>query len=214
MQPLADNQEILLRIAAYAEQVGYDHTALSELVMLSGVSRTDVSKADPSEALAKIEKAASSADIANRSGLPAQLTHLYATGMTVDEVVAHFWPSMTLEALEMSFKPETIELAWERAGYEIINTGSSFWGATKTVGGIHFLISDYQQSALPNPALPLMVGGYDAESGEYLQFCEDVSSLEDAEGRLQKWAQNLLSQSLEETTSKRTDVTPFSHRLG
>lgn len=84
-----------------------------------------------------------------------------------------------------------IESEWESHGYEIVNTGGACWAAIKVVEGVEFWVGDYHETRHPDPAGALIVSAYVPNSGQYLDFCRDVESLEQAETNLAGWAADL-----------------------
>jgi hypothetical protein len=86
---------------------------------------------------------------------------------------------------------ELIEQAWEKEGFELVDTGGGFWAAEKVVSGVLFKICDYNQSQYPDPAKALEVSAYVAESHEWLEFTQDVGSLQVALAKLPEWVAQL-----------------------
>lgn len=86
---------------------------------------------------------------------------------------------------------EMIEQVWDNEGFELADTGGGFWAGQKTLRGILFKISDYHQSPYPNPDGKLVVSAYLADSHEWLDFTQDVDSLQAAIAKLPEWAEML-----------------------
>ncbi|WP_219096197.1 hypothetical protein [Pseudomonas sp. UMAB-40] len=83
---------------------------------------------------------------------------------------------------------DLIDQVWEKEGFELVATGGGFWAAQKAVSGVLFKICDYNQTRHPDPAKALEVSAYVAESHEWLEFTQDVESLQAALALLPEWA--------------------------
>lgn len=85
----------------------------------------------------------------------------------------------------------TVKALWEADDYEITSTGGGCWAAMKVVGNVEFWLTDYDESASPNPHQPLIVGAYVPNSGIWLEFTKDVANKAEADSNLAKWAEEL-----------------------
>lgn len=86
---------------------------------------------------------------------------------------------------------EDFSATWKADGYEINSTGGGFYAAMKTVDGVEFWVTDYDESRNPNPSHPLSVGAYIPNSGEWLQFTKQVADKAEADAALEGWAKDL-----------------------
>lgn len=115
-------------------------------------------------------------------------------GVAADRLAGAIWgENATWASVRTSYERPQHETAalWDQAGFEIISTGGGFWAAAITVEGVNFLLTDYSESRTPNPDYSLNVGGYKAETGDYLDFSVTVESLQDAMYQMANWAASL-----------------------
>lgn len=131
--------------------------------------------------------------LAGLNNTEALLRHCLEAGMSVDDLAGSIWGISDWAKVRASYArtDSEIEAVWEAAGYEISNTGGSDWAAMKIVGGVQFWLSDYSQSASPNPDFALIAAAYVPDTYDHLNFACDVANLADAEAQMEEWATQL-----------------------
>lgn len=123
------------------------------------------------------------------SPLRDQLRYALDAGITADQLSSAIWgDGQSWSAVCESYGrgQESLVTAWEEEGFELSSTGGGFWALFKNVAGFTFMVTDYAESATPNPDFPLFVAPYSSE-GECLGDSMRAVNLADASSKAESW---------------------------
>lgn len=130
------------------------------------------------------------------------------------ELLGDYLKTFNKPSTELDDTPEDFSAIWKADGYEINSTGGGFYAAMKTVDGVEFWVTNYDETRNPNPDQPLTVGAYVPNSGVWLEFTENVANKAEADAGLPRWAKDLQVALSVAVSEEEQNVVSTKARLG